>query len=513
MRFVTEAIAPAMEAMDFKINTKFAQNFTALMQKMIDYRNNLPPDAFAKRRETAFNYFASDIMDPMCKMIEDFCGYDLEEFATDTNGQYSFATAHIIGDEKAASPGQFIDAGTSYFPSKKVTKADTLISIANSFNRAEGNLFPEAREQVKKYIRVALYFDFNMAFFAHELTGVMEFELTAREITAIILHEIGHIMRLVEHAADGYARLNAMKMACASFEQSAPVAEKIILLEQITDKVKKGEMTVDKEVMDAIQTVTQDATDIALSDMNALTKILGPVLRAVFAPLNMFSVLPMVIAGTNIPKSRGKGSAQMFKYGDLPTSLRDVNRSEVQADQYANRHGYGADIVSALDKMDRIDLLFGYGEAAIVASKHASSIDKVAQMLAAFSEFMAAPIMAQYDNNVYPIGWLRFQKIQQDCIAAMKSGAANPQTVAYYVREYEKIQKIIVKRSLVNKWGEYGRKLYTTISYYVSLPGIASMIIDGRVTKELQTLLTQLDALNSNPLYYYGIKLKQLASK
>ena len=508
MRFNITPV-PSMEAMDFKINTKFAQSFTALMQSVIDQKSKLKSYGFENRRSELFKFFCNNVVDKMLKMIEDFCGYDIEEFGTDTHGYYSFATAFIILDPRKTSIVSVIDAGTQYPLARKAQDSKDLIALAKSFNAAEGNIFPNASEKVKPMIRVGLYFDFNIAFFAGELTDIAELEITAREITAIILHEIGHIMRQIEHAADAYARLNAMKVACANFEANASTDEKIKLLKQVTEMAKKGELTLTPEQSIAIEKVVKDASEIPADEAGS---ILLPIIRTVFAPLSWIGIIGVLFVDTNSFHSRGKGNSQYYKYSDLPTNLTDFNRSEVQADQYANRHGYGAELVTALDKLDRWSLYCGYGASAIIATKHATLLDKIGRMFACFSEIISAPIVALYENNVYPVGQLRYMEVQKDCIEAMKRGGADPATVAYYLREYESINRIILERSVVNKWGEYGRKLGQFLSYLASIPSIYHLLTDARIDKELNTLIVQLKELSNNNLYYFGTKLKQIAN-
>lgn len=289
-------------------------------------------------------------------------------------------------------------------------------------------------------------------------------KMTAGELAAITLHEVGHMFTYFEYLSRTVTTNQALAGLARGLEKSATQADR----ETILISVKK-----------ALALKDMDARELAKNSNN--------------------TVVETVVLSTVIQETRS----------ELGSNIYDNNNWEYLADQFANRHGAGRDLVTALDKLHRAGP-FGSLEFRGTAKYYFVEALKIMAIVGALVTIHAFPGLAQLggfaigvvasmdnlDEGTYDRPQARLQRIRNDLVEAVKSGK-------YTKTELQALKEDIVVVDDILKEVTNRRALFTIIWGWVSG--------DQKRRLSAEKLQQELEALASNDLFLKAQELKVLA--
>lgn len=521
--------SPSLEAMTAVTRSKLGDELTALWQEVIDYRDNsLNGVSFTGRLSAIQSFFAKKIAKRFMDIVWKNTGLNIEAIFFKPNFEVSFCTWICIqkGDELTArGTGQIVDTlngqasdWISNLRGEEFT-VDELISLAKSYDVEKGIIKPEHREQIKKIVRCAIGFDLSLGFLSVDYlpknSGAKY--LTARELTAIMLHEIGHTLTLVEHAADLYARAATFRTLEAYFKKTATVEKSIELGKRVANLAASNGYAKDAAAL--LQAVTQAEKDYQSSGqrMPAPTRasFIGSTVGSAFYLLSvaLSGTLDLLITDSTREFLRLR-VGQKKKLADLPVSERMWTWQERKADEYAFTHGYGADQVTALEKITKFYEMIGKSEKDLEALLREEAKGKALGLYTKLRLlFWVQQSFHDYTFRSYPPTSERYREILNHSVKQLKIHGASAEYVSKYIKDIETILTSIDNISRSDKYFELTQKNYRLFMKYCSLRSFAAWFTNGRAEQELEELMTDIRQLSDNLLGYFEAKFKQLSER
>ena len=519
---------PSLEAMQAVPQSKLGVELEKLFQEVIDYRDNsLKGVGFSARAIALQSFFGKKIARRFMDIVYKNTGLNIEAVFFKGSFETQFCTWICIqkGDELTARGTQQITSTLNGQASEWITAmmggneftVDELIALAKSYDVEKGIIKPAHREQIKKIVRCAIGFDIALGFLSVDYlpkNSGAEY-LTARELTAIMLHEIGHNLTLVEHAADLYARAATFRALEAYFKKTATVEKSIGLAKRVANIAASNGYQKDAAALLAAATQAE-------KDYQSTGQRLPAPTKASFIESTVgsaFYLLGIVLSGTldvlisdNTRTFLRLRAGQKKKLADLPVSERMWTWQERKADEYAFTHGYGADQVTALEKITNFYGMIGKSEKDLEAMQQAETKGKSLGIFAKLRLlFWAMSTLGDFCYRSYPPTSERYREILNHTVRELKIHGASGEYVAKYIKDIETILTSIDNISKSDKYFELAQKKYRLFLKYVSLKSFVAWFTNGRAEQELEELMSDIRQLSDNLLGYFEAKLKQIA--
>lgn len=325
------------------------------------------------------------------------------------------------------------------------TRKDT-ISLLNSKPKIKGTVDLVASKVTGDWARLEIELMLGNEFLAKGF-------LTDRELVAVILHEVGHAFTYLEMLGTTLT---------ANFALTAAVAD--------ADFGKNTKRTV--EIIYAADGLLNIKT--ANADMVARGG------RDVFVS----SVLADVITQQK---------------SELGTSVFDERGSEVLADQFAARHGLGMDLVTGLDKINRL-----YGSMAYSNTSTWVMVE-VVKVLAFLTMPLAGPLGAMFmagvlltnpTRNEYDPPYQRGKRIRDQVVSALKEPKITKDRRRDLLEQIDSIDDVLVE---INDRSTFYEFLWSKV-----LPW-------GTKTNDKENLQRTLETLMNNDMFVSSQRLRNLA--
>lgn len=505
----------SMETMDYQINSKLGSSLDSLWQEVIDYRDTkLQNETKDARIKKLHEYFGNTIPKKFFDIVWKYAGLWVERMEFKSDFQTCFATLMFVGECGAGQIADMVTAGLEHKnASKKPITAEELVKIAKSFNSKTGGIRTSERVKMRKYVTCLMYFDFAEAFCLKDYVpdnANVEY-LSAREITAIILHEIGHTLTLVDHAADMFSHIVEFDDIHKQFFDTASTEEILKYVEAVADSASSDKVEQAAALRDTAKRMRDDIASDSNADINKDKKYASPLFtlanslaKCIWYGAENFFDNPLY---NNYMKD-----SQVTKYGDVISNSRNMTWMEREADVYAIKHGYGAEIIHGFQKTNRFDEVCGCSAAMIDQINRAN---KARKMLSLFNRVRLSCYVPSLTRNkgfnLYPLFSDRYREAMRSTIAGLKKNSADPAYVLKYMDDIESILKDIEEYDSTKGYLERCILSYKCFLKYVSIQSFADIFVHGRVMPELDKLINQLEVLNNNLITFYGEKLKQLA--
>lgn len=519
------------EAMQPQVQSKLGTELDKLWQSVIEYRDTKLTDVtkFQNRFLAIKNFFEKNIAKKVQDLVWKYVGINIKEISYPNPWDGGFANWIRIAYENdpegndAGSISNILSGGweAKYWGIElpNSMKAADLIAIASSYNKLTGSINAQQRELVKKYVSSVLYFDIGVGFLLEDFlpknSGV-EY-MKPREITSIILHEIGHSVTIIEHACDKYAQISSYNYLFGIYEarRSADIKEIATFARQVADfsdkhnrkdAAKKIRSVVNKFELDVVQ--AGNAADprtlrsISFGLLESAGMILLDVIMATFDVLSFDS------------NGRFDSNDQKFKTSDIPVNSRMLTKQERSADEYALSHGYGTDLASALNKMDKWISRLGLTKEQCNSLTTAERIGKDISLFDKIKlSIFSVGLCSGFEYSLYPDNKKRLQEMLNVTLQSMKNNGASADVVRKFMKDVEVYQKHINECDKSMMFMARVAKAYDVFMSYVSIPSLVDMLVHGRIRRELENLIEDLQVLSGNMIGYYGLKLQQLANK
>ena len=518
------------ESMKSVTNSRLGAELEDLFQKVIDYRDKeLTGDiSFANKTDLVTNFFYRNCAKQFMQTVYKHTGLNIEAVFFKPWFETEFCTWICIQKGKeltAAGTMQIINtlngqAGTYLSPMvPEEFTVDELIKMAKSYDVAKGIIKPEYREELKKYVRVAVGFDISLGFlmkdFVPKNAGIEN--LTARELTAIMLHECGHTLTLIEHAADSFAHMSSFEALARAFSNKADLKKSMELTKKASEISAQAGYTNDSaNLLKLYQQAEKDSVSSG-KNMNEKGKaaLTHGLLSASFAVLaEIFGIsFDVAICDPNMDLKR-HGDDKKFKFGDLMSNERMWSWQERKADEYAFSHGYGPDIAEGLEKCNNFYRFIGRSAKEIEAIKKAERDQEKLSLVTRLGITRCAhKFYRDPCYRIYPPGAERYKEILRLTIKELKANGSSAEYVSKYLADCERLIKACESMSREDKYFDQAVLRYKTYLKYISIPSFLQWLLNGRVEAEIEQLISDTQKLNNNLVSFFGFKLSQLAKK
>ena len=401
-----------------------------------------------------------------------------------------------------------------------------------STGKVTGNTWNKGKE---KFTIRRIYFDVGHAFM-HDMVvnEAAMLSLTAEELTAIMLHEIGHAMSGVEHFGDAYLRVmrskqfdvtvnaikknNDTKTAIAllgAYERALPKIKKSLKeadLDPVTAKAAEQMFNVASGAISAAKKAAdqQDGLFVGLGKFFMITVVclVDLIRRLFFFPL-IFSVNRMIEFFGEIAKR----TATSKTVNDRKTSDTSANAShsytlERWADQYAERQGCGPDLITALQKLNKEFLMFTsepgllYGLISDKNSTNLTILDFYMNILEFFSTD-TEPLMIDYETNYY-----RYMRICEDMRSFFKNCEnCPPEVVRDWLIRIDAAEKNAAKAKGLRHY-DISKAALNILQNLTNPARWFTMLDDANLDRDLENFENNLSKLNNNNLFRLAAELK-----
>lgn len=385
------------------------------------------------------------------------------------------------------------------------------------------NKFFDAMDSVKSQNKVApeytqlisypkLYFDVSMAlmFDKIKLDSGIDVGLTCAEVTAIILHEVGHAVTISQTL--GYTRtilsdFHAIKAPTLRTKEEAYQLNNTI--KQLYADVKKHGKT-NKEMDAYVKKATNRVQDILDKDVvpDGFAKRFMYKFISIFLTITIFNgIIASIIVDYAIRVLQYKNNK--YKYSDFYVAGKIYNQNEFWADEFATMNGFGPEIVSGLGKI--IHVLRGYSLKAKKGSDVYHAVNK--NILLAVFMYLGAPLAGRYethgnDAERYKEIDIRLRKelrridgldknMEKDLIAEIDRAR---EAIAYALKLNKKMTDDMME------WGDTIRTVMNSTVKAVLFFSKANM-----EEPKYAKLMHDMDALTNTSMHYQSKKIAKLA--
>lgn len=518
------------ESMNAVTGSKLGSDMEALWQEVIDYRDkNLSNMSFDNKVKALETFFSKKIGKRFMDLVWKHTGLNIEAIFFKPHFETQFCTWMCYGKSD-----ELTDAGTQQLEgilnaqanslvndwlSTHEFSVDDLMAIAKSFDVQRGIIKPEYRAKMKKWIRCAMGFDLSLGFLCKDYlpkNAGVEY-LTARELTAIMLHEIGHNLTMVEHAADMYAHTSAFNAMRDVFTKHATPQKAIELGKRVSEYAIKNGFV--KDGQNFARAVQQAEKDVAAAGKHIHKEgshgFIFSMIGSAFVLLAdaVTRTMDVLVCDPTRMSYRGR-SNQTKKLSDTVVNDRMLTWQERKADEFAMTHGYGADQVDALDKITRFYMLLGRSEEDIREVEAAERGNKNLSLFTRLSlSYYAHLVMGIPQYRLYPPGAERYREILQLTIKNLKIHGASAEYVSKYTADIERMINTIDKMSREEKYVDEQYQRYKMFLKFCSVRSFVNWLTNGNIEHDIAECIENIQKLNNNLITYFGYKFDQLAKR
>lgn len=527
--------AISTEAMQAQLHTKLGDTLDSLWQKVIDYRDQQLKDdtSYQSRKRKLTKFFLDNIASDFIKTVYKYTGLYIKTVkALDIFQTGSFCTWIFFGKkgdqrgtvqiENMLNGGYLKRYWGTRLGSLNEFKAEELIKLASSYDAIHGCIKPEYRDEVVKVLHSNIGFDIVLAFMIEDClpknSGIKNY--TARELTAIVLHEIGHTLTLLEHAGDMFAHTASFNYLFKTFadKNANNPGEVIKLAKMVATKAETtGNVTTAKQLTGVVNRFAADLSSAGASAKpETVNKLTAGLLDGVIALIGDLFLIPLnMMFGNAVTRKYAPLSAeQRKKFSDIPCNERLCTWQERKADEFAFSHGYGAELTEGLSKIGSFIRFLGTSEKEAERIRLANELGQNIGILEKFGLLCMAPhLCGNYSYTLYPAGTKRFKELLKITIQQLKANGAQPEYVAKYMAD---IDRILYQIDHCDKGDEFKARMvkgYELFNAYVSIPSWIDMLVHGHIRKEIETLVDELQDVGSNLIDYYGNKFIAASKK
>lgn len=528
----------SLEAIDFQVDTKFADSIRDVYQDIINFRESKRGDKHIVKH--VIDYADSKITDQFSKLWKQHLGIKLGHVSLSTSPTFMFAMQPIMGSDKEL--GKVIDAMTGnalYSSNIDMSKKtyEEVKKIAASFDRRKGRV--GVSTYLKKDITMNFFFDPYVAFLIKDTLSVKLDYFTAEELTAITLHEVGHMMSLLEHCADMFFNVSLNIAIAKSFAKTAPLSEKVkAVREYIKDKnaakTLADNSSLKPQEADAAVKATNNADNFNKEDnyndssWSFWTTILNffismvylayTVIGWIYSPVSSFIL--QLVQDLGIAWSRDfvqKGGSNNPKYSDYLANKTAAFNWERWADEYVTRYGYGSHLNSGLNKlfdsMAKTQLYTGMNEKGVDTWIRNSSIPMALSYVIHYTYSFLLGGNMDDGFGIYETQIDRMKRVIQDTANVFKRMDLPQEVMDLYIIEFEKCKKSMDNVSVMRRCEHLYALVHRCIMSFVDPVQLGNRLLRGNIKAEYAQLANDIDELKSNQLFYNAAKLNSIINR
>jgi hypothetical protein len=500
------------EVIDFRTNTAFASELTNIFQECIEKRESIQ-DIKTRVKEVP-SFFVKTSVPKLNAAIKKYTGITCDKIVVSKSLNLGYACLMTFGDTNGIRAwdvvqrysGQTSDMNRqmlSWYNVKPITAAE-MDRVAESLDRETG-LFSVTKVSEKINCTMTMYFDPYASFLMKE-AGHANYEyMLAPEITAVVLHEIGHMISTMAHAADRCFRIQAYNRCLEYFTQNATVQEKAKFLKSVAKDLP--DKTLNEKAIKAIDECT--AVDAHSPQGSWILNAFSIFINALIVLLSI-ATLPVVAFSKTLEGFLGEMfDVRNTKFGpdgklsDMGPSNKGMRVCEQFADEYVAKHGMSNYQISALRKIFEVASHNMIDARAGAIAYAASKIPFLVSILHFGDPTDGGGLYdGQYNRGVH---------IMNETLKAFKSSNMDSDMVAFFIEDYERCKKELTNRPLQVKYQNAMKMFYDAWRYLAGT--LPAMLFTGRFNREYEILINKIETLTANSLFYRAAKLDQLTNK
>lgn len=356
--------------------------------------------------------------------------------------------------------------------------AKELTDLGKSFQKPNTSFF-----SINKIpIECGLFLDPFTMFLSNEFISKTISEMTASEITAIVLHEIGHFMVTMEKGKEESFQVNAYLDDVSYFNKFADNNEKLKFIEMNTN---------DKNVLKTLSGMKKNKQNLGDS--------VGGKVFLLYMSILTVLILPRIII--NIFSKYDSGSAETNIDNDLKTTTASSTLSEKLADEYVSALGYGKYLSNSLIKIDMYLKVLKLKS----PSRSLYDINKVI-----FLDNISKAILKKSDSNaeVYLTIVVRLESILRDNIKILRQSDISKEERELLVNSCTYIlENIKVSKKKLSKVDSL-KVTEQFLAQYLSPKGIKDLL-SGKLDIKYIQLQKTMDRITNNNLFLIREQFKK----
>lgn len=497
---------PKLNAMVYKTKSTLGLGLEKIFQDGIDYYNSIEEKSFDTRVLIVKKYIMKDLIPRFQKLVANEINVKISSITVPTSLEDSlcFAMVPLALSNNINEANDFansiMDRLSGFRNDREIidTDPDTydkLKQVADALDRTTH--FVNLKDDLLG-IQCHLILPIG-AFMLTELFGKKIANLTAAELAAVYLHEIGHLVTMVQYAADIIVRSTILDEKILQFNKNADKTEKIKALKMLKETTK-NKATVD--VIERVEKAQIENVSVGTKILSIINSLTGFIL---FLIPFYFGILFRVLDDLfNFGKAVGSGE----KVSDEVNTRLIKAFNERYPDEFVSQNGYSSYTISGLDK-----IISAMGNFSLLGNPINNSVSRFIVKLEIVLFSIIGMVIVKHPSDIYEDDFTRFERLIQNSYKSFKNQGMGPTELNILIKETERAIEAKNKYVKENKVQKLWIDFFNYVTNFLTPAGIIRNVLDRNFEVKYEDLQNKLNELNSSKLWYQSAKLKSLLKR
>ena len=541
-----------MEAISFQTSSQLGKDLTAVFQEVIDFRDNLDysniPDDFYKRREFRIRnvvQFCNKTMGPkFVKVLEKDLGFKVKNFylyGADDGSSIPLGVFAVNIDINAMGPDMYRAimnmVGVNYENTKPSGKyADDVAELADCIDLHNTRLKKTTIGRNKPITVQTIYFDVMFAFCVNEFVDpAYAEEFTAEELAAIMMHECGHAMTVIEHSADLYVTCSRLRNDATNIRKSGDIKEAKAFVKALDTKVvtkmvsiaNSSELNGIEDAKGIRECVLKVATmtgklskvlEVAEKDRGSGSLLVTAVMLPINVIAAMIHVVCILLVDVLLLALQIITLVELEKYSyvdahgdggkasDRRNNKNNLFLLERWADEFVARHGYGEHLASGLHKFGKNVTALTNAAYPYTLMHHDPTVNKLSLYAMAVNMFISfckiIDIGRYLEPVIYENNYNRLKRILQNSKGIFKEEKLPDACIYEWLDKCRSIEEDAQQvKKLIDT--DFGKAAINTLHnlFILEPTNLYQLIKDGKLDRDCSILEDRIDDMRNNSLF------------
>ena len=522
------------EALKFQGLSPLAKEWTAIFADVYAYKATLKdPSTLA---DDVLEYWLEKAQPKFIKAFEKHTGIVIKNMVNSTGPQGMFACLFRMGEgnkgimRRMVAEGRFAGKGVvnetlvKAFLGAKLDEKD-LAKVTEGLHACldQDNIRMSPSNKsfdYKKYINVEFYFDPYMSFLIKDTINAKIDDLLPAEIAAIMIHEAGHVISVIEHAADNVRRTMALDKTSELLRQTQNpniIRRELERMKKLKADTKVGAPDVKKG--NEVANKMTETLEAVRKEPNIWVSI--PINTAIAVITVMLVCYNLLCGAVNhIFSEAWMGEFQKsstVSYGDKISDYMN-NRSsgslcERYADEFVSLHGLGSYVSSGLPKIILAFQTMQMGSYAGIPLQSSTLARYSASYYTASGIALMGWLCGSEESSMtYESNTHRFMRLHQNNVKAFKQDM-HPDLLAFYLEENDRLVAYMKKNQggWIQKSAILTNKLVKGVFIYKV--AFVNILLTGRMGQKYTQLMNDIEVLNASSMWVQTSRLKSFVTR
>jgi hypothetical protein len=486
-----------------------------LFQEVLDYKTTLKGTNPEKVRKIHSYCNSTKFMQRFHNLVKQQTGIALKFKFYTTSPMYIFAIAMEVGDELKGPLGDvpYVQYRT------EIPEADEINVLLKQAREAlnkdtskiTANFASNAVIEAKATLHLCLDTAFCLDLFHEAVTP-----MTANELTAIILHELGHPISILDYVSQlSQAMTHYTAPVKISKQTPAELAATVkkMKTELNRNKVQSKDLAPHLNVLDRALVQTEELLK-EKPNLNLFTTIIVKLwlqlLLTIFWPFTLFMTIHTVLTlwAEDLNDVWISWDTYRTKQSDFKPGRSTYTDMEFRADEYVAAFGMTDSLMLALSRMET--------NYAILPARNSTSVPyhKRTSLFGYHWSLMVARALAPYMALLECHGTTenRYAKMKRDMLKYMRAPGMPKELEADMLVQYRNVCNIMDAIYLHDKRNKLHRDLLPKLARYILTGnGILKLLLNGKADVDYELLFDYAERMKDNELLYNSKRLERLA--